>query len=698
MGNDEVVDDSHQAVQLIDAYEASFLALAKVWEEKGLTPDQGLQGQFRKAAHELEKLLNDYDTAHLEILGLQMRRAEKDLRLRKDGKYAQRHTQLREAFRKAVAASTLGDGLKKELLGALEVYEKSVVALAEEIKGKGESKETTDAVSANAHAMEEIIDAHAVPGIWRDLLEMRKHEKDYIAREDAKYVERVGKTADRILANVGASAVPEEAKKTIQGLLDTYRKAFMELVKKDADVTAAAAGMREAAHKIEPLVDEMVEDGHKMMFDTAASTHQNAARETAMALTLSAIIFALGVLFAWIIARSIARPMVQLRDFAHRFGEGDLTARSTIATRDEIGVVATTLNDAVVRLHQTISEVKEAAAMVSMGSNSLSETTQNLSQGAVEQAASIEETSSAMEEMTSNIQQNTDNAQTTEKIAMAASRDAQEGGQTVIQAVHAMKEIAGKITIIEEIARQTNLLALNAAIEAARAGEHGKGFAVVAAEVRKLAERSQTAAGEIGHLSSSSVQVAERTGQIILKLAPDIQRTAELVQEIAAGSREQNQGAAQINGAIQTLDQVIQQNAGAAEEMAATAEELASQASSLENAVAFFKVEERKGGGDQGVGTFERDGDPGGQGPLAHVQEQGCGARGPSGHAQDIGGPDVAAPLLADVPGSLESGHQQTKGDRAQQIGARHQGEGHQGVHGAVRRLMVLLRGRALSG
>jgi methyl-accepting chemotaxis protein len=193
--------------------------------------------------------------------------------------------------------------------------------------------------------------------------------------------------------------------------------------------------------------------------------------------------------------------------------------------------------------------------------------------------------------MTSNIRQNADNAMQTEKIAVKSAFAAREGGKAVEETVRAMKEIANKISIIEEIARQTNLLALNAAIEAARAGEHGKGFAVVASEVRKLAERSQKAAAEISHLSGTSVEVAEKAGDLLDKMVPDIQRTADLVQEINAASREQDLGAEQINKAIQQLDQVIQQNASASEEMASTAEELSSQSEQLQNTIGFFRVD-----------------------------------------------------------------------------------------------------------
>ncbi|MEO5340982.1 MAG: methyl-accepting chemotaxis protein [Magnetococcus sp. MYC-9] len=298
----------------------------------------------------------------------------------------------------------------------------------------------------------------------------------------------------------------------------------------------------------------------------------------------------LGMLIAFLVTRGITRPLSSCAGMLERLANGNLAISCTMNRKDELGVLAASISIMATKLREVIGEVSTAAGQVSVGSNEISDAAQTLSQGATEQAASIEETSSSMEEMSSNIAQNTDNANTTRNIAQKAAKDAADGGLAVGKAVQAMKEIASKIGIIEEIARQTNLLALNAAIEAARAGEHGKGFAVVAAEVRKLAERSQTAAGEISHLSASSVEVAEQAGGIINKLVPDIQKTAELIQEIAASSQEQNQGAGQINQAIQQLDHVIQKNAGASEEMAATAEELSAQADLMSQAMAFFDL------------------------------------------------------------------------------------------------------------
>ena len=272
-----------------------------------------------------------------------------------------------------------------------------------------------------------------------------------------------------------------------------------------------------------------------------------------------------------------------------QLAQGDLTFR--VSPRDDQDVIRGALSKVRDDLHTLIGNIKVATEQVASGSQAISGSASEMSRGAASQAASAEEASSSVEQMNANIRQNAENAMQTEKIAVQAASDALEGAQAVNMTVSAMKQIADKITIIEEIARQTNLLALNAAIEAARAGEHGKGFAVVAAEVRKLAERSQNAAGEINELSTSSVEVAEKAGNLLEVIVPNIQKTAELVQEISAASKEQDVGADQINRSIQQLDSVIQQNASASEEMAATAEELSSQSDQLAEMIAFFVME-----------------------------------------------------------------------------------------------------------
>ncbi len=290
---------------------------------------------------------------------------------------------------------------------------------------------------------------------------------------------------------------------------------------------------------------------------------------------------------------SLNRMTANLRvtaDMANAIAHGDLSVEpKPLSDKDTLGLA---LQQMTAKLRTVVSDALSAAGNVSSGSEELSAACQQLSAGANEQAASAEEVSSSMEQMAANIKQNADNASQTEKIARQSSADAQASGDAVNRAVHAMQTIAEKITFVQEIARQTDLLALNAAVEAARAGEHGKGFAVVASEVRKLAERSQTAATEISTLSGQTVGAAREAGGMLVKLVPDIKKTAELVEEISAACREQDIGANQVNQAIQQLDKVIQQNAGAAEEMSATSEALSGQAETLQASIAFFRIGE----------------------------------------------------------------------------------------------------------
>jgi methyl-accepting chemotaxis protein len=326
----------------------------------------------------------------------------------------------------------------------------------------------------------------------------------------------------------------------------------------------------------------------------AAASVGMAESEAARAQVVALAGIGLGVVLALalgsLLTVAITRPVARGVRFSEDLSEGDLDASLDVDQKDEIGILGRAMQEMQARLREIVGQVKAASDNVASGSEQLSASAQQMSQGATEQAASVEEVSSSMEEMTANIRQSADSAAQTEKIALQAAKDAQEGGEAVAQTVAAMKQIAEKISIIEEIARQTNLLALNAAIEAARAGDAGKGFAVVAAEVRKLAERSGSAATEISELSGSSVAVAEQAGRMLTKIVPDIQKTAELIQEINASSREQSIGVEQINKAIQQLDQIIQQNASAAEEMASTSEELSSQAEELQAAMGFFKM------------------------------------------------------------------------------------------------------------
>lgn len=348
-----------------------------------------------------------------------------------------------------------------------------------------------------------------------------------------------------------------------------------------------------------PAIDPVTEVIARLIdvqLSVAEIIYENAEKAYVDGRTVLFIIIVTSTLFAIFITFVIGRSLTdqlggepgEIAEIARKISDGDLTLEVDDTNNDK-GIFADMTRMAV-RLRKVVAEVRSAADSIAAGSQEMSSSSENLSQGVTEQAATAEEVSASMEQMVANIQQNAQNATKTEEIAGKSASDANKGGEAVSRTVSAMKEIAEKISIVEDIARQTNLLALNAAIEAARAGEHGKGFAVVAAEVRKLAERSGEAAAEISDLSSTSVEVAERAGQMLAELVPDIEMTSGLVQEISAASSEQNSGAIQINRAISQLDAVIQQNSSASEEMASTAQELAYNGQNLQQLMAFFRI------------------------------------------------------------------------------------------------------------
>lgn len=291
-----------------------------------------------------------------------------------------------------------------------------------------------------------------------------------------------------------------------------------------------------------------------------------------------------------LIIRSITKPLSQALGFANRMGRGDLTTRDIAFNKDETGTLLKGMTDMAQRLSQSIRDVRNGIVAFTYASDQLSSAARNLSEGTSQQASSLKETTSSLEQMNASIAQNSDNCGQTELMAVKGAKDSEESGQAVKETVEAMTAIAEKISFIEAIAYQTNLLALNAAIEAARAGEHGKGFSVVAAEVRKLAESSQSASKEISELAKSSVAKAERSGRLLDSLVPSIKKTAELVQDVAAASRDQASGVTQINRAISQVDTVTQRNAASAEELSSTSDELASQAKLIAETMSFFKV------------------------------------------------------------------------------------------------------------
>ncbi len=395
-----------------------------------------------------------------------------------------------------------------------------------------------------------------------------------------------------------AEAMLPKLKDTLDALEEPHRKLHESAARIQGLHAQGLHAEAQAVYLTETTADlEKVQGLLRKAVDTAKESFlsedqmlSNAMHTRVVVLGVSIAAILLGLLFGFIITKSITRPLEKSVEFAHTIARGDLGQELAIARADEVGRLGQALNQMKAKLRAVVDGVKAAADNVTSGSRQLSAGAENLSRDTTEQAAAAEEASASVEEMNATINQNADNAQQTEKIALKSAADALESGKAVSETVAAMKDIAGKISIIEEIARQTNLLALNAAIEAARAGEHGKGFAVVAAEVRKLAERSQTAAAEINLLSSASVEVAERAGAMLAELVPDIQKTADLVKEISAASKEQTSGVDQINKVIQQLNHVVQRNAGEAEEMASTAEALLSQANMLLETAEYFTV------------------------------------------------------------------------------------------------------------
>jgi len=325
------------------------------------------------------------------------------------------------------------------------------------------------------------------------------------------------------------------------------------------------------------------------VFDTAAG------KAVILCSILTAIAALLSIICTILITRGISIPLARAVSIAGSVAGGNLRENIEAAylnRTDEIGTLAKSLMAMITSLRSVMEHITSAAMNVNAGSQEISSSSEELSQGASEQAASAEQVSASMEEMTATVRQNAENSIVAKGMASTSANDSQRGGESVVTTVRAMKEIAAKIMIIEEIARQTNLLALNAAIEAARAGDAGKGFAVVASEVRKLAERSQEASKDISELSRKSVLVAEEAGRIIAGVVPDIRQTSELVKEITAASREQITGIEQISKAIAQLDAVIQQNASSSEGMASVAEELSGQAAQLIDSIGFFKLPE----------------------------------------------------------------------------------------------------------
>jgi methyl-accepting chemotaxis protein len=465
--------------------------------------------------------------------------------------------------------------------------------------------------------------AHAARARAR-VLGLRRFEKDIfinIGSRDVrqsyvpKWQEQLeGLTSDLHALEKMASTAAEKARvAAMQRDLDAYEAGFRKVLGRiEADVVrtteaanAEIAERKDEIHRVEKIAQDIAAASETAMDAVGPALLAAAARVASWMIAFAAGAVLISIAVTLLIARRLlallgAEP-AELSETARQVATGDLTVEFRSAGA-ATGVFAA-MKAMVEKLSHVVGEVRAGAEALTAAAGQISSTSQSLSQGTAEQAASVEETTTSLEQMTASVGRNAENSRQSEQMATQGARDAAESGRVVKEAVDAMKSIAERITIIEEMAYQTNLLALNAAIEAARAGEHGKGFAVVAQEVRKLAERAQKAAGEIGALAGSSVKVAEQSGHLLAGLVPTIQKTADLVQEVASASSEQASGVVQINKAMASVDQVTQRNASASEELASTAEEMASQAESLQAMVAFFRLRESHGGTSQRAAT-----------------------------------------------------------------------------------------------
>ncbi len=378
---------------------------------------------------------------------------------------------------------------------------------------------------------------------------------------------------DRTLEQLANAVDPEEKAK----LFETYTQQYETMVP--------------VSNRLGATFDELATNNVNNTQEMVAENREEAARAELFMILVTIAGLILSAIVAFTLTRAVVRPVNESVQFAQEIASGNLTTELKVSQKDEIGVLGNALQQMQEKLKEVIASVMLGSDNIASASMQMSSGSQQVSQGASEQASSAEEVSSSMEEMAANIQQNTDNAQEADKISQKVQEGVKKVGNASQESLVSIKNIAEKIGIINDIAFQTNILALNAAVEAARAGEQGRGFAVVAAEVRKLAERSKIAADEIVALSSKSVNVTETASALMSDLIPEIEKTAKLVQEIAAASMEQTSGADQVNTAIQQLNQVTQQNAAASEEMATSAEELSSQAEQLKEIISYFRVD-----------------------------------------------------------------------------------------------------------
>jgi methyl-accepting chemotaxis protein len=533
-----------------------------------------------------------------ETLVLVLRKNEKDFQMRSDLKYEAEFIKTMESLQQNL------DHLVKSMSDA-DLDASKIGTLREALKAYGDAFKVTVAAAKSVgldpnsglqgslrkavHEAQAALDASGSNLLLKDLLVLRRDEKDFLMRLDMKYVDAFNKHFESFMASL--NQIDPKGAMGVAPKMIKYQKDFLALVEGSRTMgltpaEGAQGEMRKAVHGTEVVITELQAQTKKAIEEKSAAASRDSL---IVAMIAAAIVVLLGVFIIRSVLRQLGGDPGYVSGIVGEVAQGNLAVRIDLNAGDTTSMLSA-INGMVAKLSQIIGEVKSAGDALSNAAGQVSQTAQSLSQSSSEQAAAVEETTASIGQMTASINQNTENAKVTDSMASKSSDEAGEGGDAVKQTVEAMQQIAGKIGIIDDIAYQTNLLALNAAIEAARAGEHGKGFAVVAAEVRKLAERSQIAAQEVGELAASSVRMSDKAGKLLDEMVPNIRKTSALVQEIVIASQEQSVGVGQINSAMGQLNQATQQNASASEELAATAEEMGGQAEQLQDLMRFFRT------------------------------------------------------------------------------------------------------------
>jgi methyl-accepting chemotaxis protein len=570
---------------------------------------------FKQTMTRMEEFQNLKERVmRVESISLQLRRNEKDFIARepsnkeffetRESKYLKKFKDNLTNVYAEIEQIRLSDDVQESpkllhkvdsLKASLAIYESSFGLLADGYLKRGyKDYGIVGQMRLTIHDFEESIQSSRERDkLMVHMLMMRRHEKDFIIRRDLKYKDKMmGEVSATTELVESLNSIPQDEKDLLLERLNNYKNGFLSLINVNIELgltekEGLQGELRNAIHQVEPILVEFVADVD------ALATAKMKANQVFLWIVI-AIVCALTGVISTIILRSVMASVRRTNRVIDKIAHGELDIEIDTSRRDELGLMVRNLDKMVTRLREAIYVVIEGSAQISAASGEFRSASIKLSDGATDQAASVEELAASMEEMSSNNMENTNNAKETERLALEAAKDVEQGGEVVNKTFSNMDLIRSKIGIVEEIARQTNLLALNAAVEAARAGEHGRGFSVVAAEVRKLAERSKVAAEEIGRVTSENFDISKEAGEKLGSLVPQIKSTAKLVQNISQASLEQNNAVDQVNVGLNSLNRITQETAASAEEMAAGAEQLSSSSVRLREAISFFKISGEK--------------------------------------------------------------------------------------------------------